>query len=55
MPWPNVWRFTVVETGPREVEVEKDPKGLKTKNRKKGMWRRLRGARLGGLSEWFDW
>ena len=42
-PWPNVWRFIVVETGPRHQA--KDPKSLKT--RKREMWRRPRGAHLG--------
>ena len=44
----SVWRFIVVETGPRRQA--KDPKSLKT--RKREMWRRSRGARLGGPSRW---
>ena len=51
LPWPSVWRYTAVERGPRQVE----PKVLKTKNRKRGMWRRSRGARLGEPSRWFKW
>ena len=47
MPWPSVWRFTVVETGPRQVEVERDPRDIKVKNRKRAMWHRSRGVRLG--------
>ena len=41
--WPSVWRFIVVETGLRRRG--KDPKSLKI--RKREMWRRSRGARLG--------
>ena len=52
-PWPNVWTYTVVEMGPRQVE--RDPRFLKIKNRKKGMWRKLRGARLGEPPRWFRW
>ena len=50
LPWSSIWRSAVVETGPRQGGKEKDPKGLKIKSRKKVMWRKLRGARLGGLS-----
>ena len=45
----------MVETGPRQVGVERDLKSLKIKIRKRVMWRRSRGARLGGLSRWFKW
>ena len=36
--------------GPKAVELEKDPKDLKIKNRKRTMWHRSRGARFGGPS-----
>ena len=42
-PWPSVWRYIGVETGPRRQP--KDPKSSKI--RKREMWRRSRGARLG--------
>ena len=44
----SVSRFIVVEMGPRHQA--KDPKSLKI--RKSEMWRRSRGARLGGPSRW---
>ena len=47
-PWPSVWRFAVVETGPRQVET--DPRNLKI--RKRGCRRRSNGVRLGGPSKW---
>ena len=47
-PWPSVWRCIVVEMGPRLQA--KDPKSSKT--RKREMWHRSRGARLGGPSRW---
>ena len=37
LPWPSVWRSTGVETGPRQVEEEKDPKDSKIKNRKRAL------------------
>ena len=46
--WPNVWRCTVVETGPRRVE--RDPRNSKI--RKRECRRRSKGVRLGGPSRW---
>ena len=42
----------MVEMGPKQVEVERDPKDTKMKNRKRVQSRRSRGARLGGPSKW---
>ena len=47
-PWPSVWRYIRVETGPRRQP--KDPKSSKI--RKREMWRKSRGACLGGPSRW---
>ena len=33
--WPSIWRFTVVETGPKQVEVDKDPRDTKIKSKKR--------------------
>ena len=49
--WPSVWRFIVVETGPRQVK--RDPRNSKT--RKRGCRRRSKGVRLGELSRWSKW
>ena len=35
--------------------MEKDTRVLKVKNRKRGMWHKLRGARLGEPFRWFKW
>ena len=37
----------MVEMGPRQMELGKDPRDLKIKNRKRATWYRSRGARLG--------
>ena len=42
-----------METGPRQME--KDPRVLKLKSRKRGMWHQSRGDRLGEPSRWFKW
>ena len=45
----------MVEMGPRQVEMGKDPDNIEIKNRKRVQWRRSRGARLGGPSKWSRW
>ena len=47
-PWPSIWRFTMVEMGPRRVE--RDPRNLKI--RKRRCQCKSKGVRLGGLSRW---
>ena len=45
----------MVETGPRQVEVEKDPRNIKIKIKKRVSQRKLRGVRLGELPKWPKW
>ena len=45
----------MVETRPREVEMEQDPRDTKIKIGKRVQWYKSRGARLEELSKWSTW